>query len=77
MKEIRVNTIINNDIIKLKELEGHLGKKAEIIILLQEEEDKEIIKNMAGALSEYADTKKLLPEENIWDKIVEDRHGIR
>lgn len=77
MKSIRINTVINDENIKLfKELEGYQGKKAEIIINFKEEHEDLNRISVAGALSKYADVDKIKSEKSIWEKIAKDRHGL-
>ena len=77
MKSIRINTVINDENIKFKELEGYQGKKAEIIINFKEEHEDADRINVAGALSKYVDVDKIKSEKSIWKKIAKERHGLR
>jgi hypothetical protein len=73
MKAIRINTIINKDVINLKELEEYQGKRAEIIVLFPED-DKLKIQNVAGALTKFANPEKIADESSIWEKVIKDRY---
>ena len=76
MKSIKINTVIDDNNIKFKELEGYQGKKAEIIINFKEDDEAEERIIVAGALNEYANISKHSMEKKIWERIAKNRHGL-
>ncbi len=70
MRAIRINTIIDPSTLPFEEVKGLKGKKAEIIILIDDtnQPNSKPTYNAAGALSEYANTDKVAEEETAWEK---------
>ncbi len=78
MRAIKINTVIDPSVIRFDELKEFEGKKAEIIILV---EDHPAPKNVqgkysaAGILKEYADIQKVAEESTAYEKHVKAKYG--
>ncbi len=77
MKAIRINTTIDPSILRFDEVKGFKGKKAEIIILIDDNDENPISKDYgaAGALSKYADTQKVAEENSAYEKHIKSKYG--
>jgi hypothetical protein len=77
MKAIRINTIIDPSVIRFDELKDFNGKKAEIIILVDDvatTQDNDLHK-ASGALMQYADVTKVAEEKAAYEKHICKKHG--
>lgn len=80
MKAIRINTIIDPSVIRFEELKDLKGRKAEIIILVEDQsvqENKQPKYDAAGSLSQYADVQKVAEENSAYEKHVKEKYGNR
>ncbi|ASB50939.1 hypothetical protein [Alkalitalea saponilacus] len=77
MQAIRINTIIDPAIIRFDELKDLKGKRAEIIILVEDNVQSatnELYK-AAGALKQFSDLSKVAEEKTAYEKHVKEKYG--
>lgn len=77
MKAIRINTIIDPSVLRFDELKELKGKKAEIIILVDDSDENQTSEtyNAAGSLSHYSDINKVAEEKLAYEKHVKGKYG--
>lgn len=77
MQAIRINTIIDPSIIQFDELKGLKGKKAEIIIIVEDDDAATCNKSYkaAGSLQQFADLSKVAEEKTAYEKHVKHKYG--
>ncbi|WP_430811121.1 MULTISPECIES: hypothetical protein [unclassified Carboxylicivirga] len=79
MKAIRINTVIDPSILPFEEVKAYKGRKAEVIILVEDTEvEKDDSKYLAaGSLNKYADTNKVAEEKTAYSKHIKEKYGNR
>ncbi len=77
MQVIRINTIIDPSIIRFDELKDLKGKKAEIIIIVEDDEVAPCNKSYkaGGSLQQFADVSKVAEEKTAYEKHIKDKYG--
>jgi hypothetical protein len=77
MQAIRINTIIDPSVIRFDELKDLTGKKAEIIILVEDNVQAQgnTIYKAAGALQQFSDLTKVAEEKTAYEKHVKEKYG--
>ena len=77
MKAIRINTIIDPSILPFEEVKDLKGRKAEIIILVEDgcDDAESDTYKAAGSLNKYADLGKVAEEKAAYKKHIEEKYG--
>jgi len=76
MEAIRINTILNEEDFPLEELRAFYGKKAEVIVIVEEDKKNQvdISNSLSGILNKYADKEKIGMEKEILAQTFKEKH---
>lgn len=74
MKTIRINTTIDSRFSNFDELKEHVGKKAEIIVLIDQDTPETVQNSVAGRLSSFANPSKISLEDKILNEVFNEKH---
>ena len=78
MRAIQINTIIDPSKIQYDELKEFEGKRAQVIVLIEDDgEIQPVSYNVGGSLSRYANVNKVAGEKTAWEKHAKDKYGNR